>query len=281
MHSIYANYQPKFLYVNRYIFPESWTFPESVIYYCMYRYIVSGSAVFMIDGKKYVVHAGDIAYIPQGCRMMCMALAPIEFISIRFVGSIQLNGTDILGDYLRIPKVTPGNEEMFALFRRTHEAAVRQDSLKMFEIRGCLNLITYFLAHHAEPVSAPALPEATISDAAARTGQAVQDSRIDSLVDYLTTHANENFDCAMLSKMIHMSESSLRRLFKRYTGKTPTEFLHELRMTTAARQLLVSDDRISTIAYALGFETPNYFSRMFRQTFGVSPKEYRKHAQDL
>ena len=47
----------------------------------------------------------------------------------------------------------------------------------------------------------------------------------------------------------------------------------------AARRLLVTDARLSDIAYEVGFEDPNYFSRMFRRNFGASPQEYRRNAQ--
>jgi AraC-like DNA-binding protein len=50
-------------------------------------------------------------------------------------------------------------------------------------------------------------------------------------------------------------------------------------MVTAARMLLVSDERISSIAYTLGFDDPNYFARKFKERFGVSPQIYRQNAQ--
>ena len=76
-----------------------------------------------------------------------------------------------------------------------------------------------------------------------------------------------------------MSPSSFRRHFKEHTGKTPGNFLKELRVMVAARRLLVTDDRISDIAYELGFDDQNYFSRMFKSLFGVSPSQYRKTAR--
>ena len=75
--------------------------------------------------------------------------------------------------------------------------------------------------------------------------------------------------------LFRSSPSSLRRLFKEHTGKSPGAFVKDLRMTTAARRLLVTDQRISAIAYELGFDDPNYFARIFKSVFGVSPQEYR------
>ena len=52
-------------------------------------------------------------------------------------------------------------------------------------------------------------------------------------------------------------------------------------MMNAARRLLKSDERISDISYSVGYETPNYFARCFKETFGISPQEYRKRSRSL
>ena len=46
-------------------------------------------------------------------------------------------------------------------------------------------------------------------------------------------------------------------------------------MMTAARRLLVTNERISTIAYEVGVDDANFFARFFKSVFGVSPQEYR------
>ncbi len=287
MNSIGAYYHPVFLFANRYRFSESWWFPESSIPYCMFRYIISGDAIFTIDGRECVVHAGDIAYIPQGCHMSCIALSPVEFISVRFTGSIQISGTDLLSKFFHVQRVSPGSAESLDWFERIHQSTMSDDAHKMLEISGYLSLITAHLARYG----AECCPDSCETDELLMNMQLpVQpqsdtdlsmDARISNLVDYIITHPNENIDCAQLCQMGSMSESSLRRLFKSHTGKTPTEFLRELRMNTAAQRLLTSNESISDIAYSMGFETPNYFSRLFRETFGISPKQYRKQSESL
>jgi AraC-like DNA-binding protein len=57
-------------------------------------------------------------------------------------------------------------------------------------------------------------------------------------------------------------------------------YIKELRLTTAARKLLVSNDNISDIAYEVGYEDPNYFIREFKSAFGYTPKQYRQAAKE-
>ena len=81
--------------------------------------------------------------------------------------------------------------------------------------------------------------------------------------------------------MCGVSESTLRRLFKEQTGKTIHEFMNQNRMAYAAKRLLITNESISSIGYELGFESTSYFGKTFRETYGVSPQQYRKKSQEM
>lgn len=63
-------------------------------------------------------------------------------------------------------------------------------------------------------------------------------------------------------------------------GKSPMEYVREIRLTTAARALLVSNKNINDIAYECGYEDANYFIREFKSAFGFTPNQYRKIARE-
>ena len=75
-------------------------------------------------------------------------------------------------------------------------------------------------------------------------------------------------------------QNEVTALFKEATGKTVTEFIRQVRLTTAARLLLVSNDPVNCIAHDVGFEDANHFTRVFRQAFGMTPNQYRKMSQE-
>ena len=96
MKPIYSNYSPTFLYVDKYRFPQEWVNDAHQIPYSMVRYICSGKAKFVVDGRAFTVEQDDVFYIPQGSHLHCSGIEEVVFISVRFIGSIQLQDDDML-----------------------------------------------------------------------------------------------------------------------------------------------------------------------------------------
>ena len=171
-------------------------------------------------------------------------------------------------------------------FQEIYQSATSQNPSRLFRIRGNLELILAYLTQRAnaegeaEAPSERDVPDAHSLEAIRRRNAKTQninrDPRIQVVVDYLTPHLNEPFTIQSLSEMAQVSQTSFRRLFKAHTGKSPSDYIRELRMTSAARMLLTSDREIAEIGYQVGFSDANYFSRTFRQVFGVSPHQYRR-----
>ena len=63
---------------------------------------------------------------------------------------------------------------------------------------------------------------------------------------------------------------------KRETGKSAVRYVTVVKMERARKLLVDSDLRIGEIADKLGFEDIDYFSKVFRKTTGISPREYRR-----
>lgn len=77
-----------------------------------------------------------------------------------------------------------------------------------------------------------------------------------------------------LAANLSVSQRYLADTLKRETGKTTTEHLQLFLIDASKNLLLVPNASISETAYQLGFEYPQYFSRLFKKKVGVSPKQY-------
>ena len=73
----------------------------------------------------------------------------------------------------------------------------------------------------------------------------------------------------------NLSTNYFGDVIKHYTGQSPLELVHENIIQVAKKMLLNTKDSVNEIAYSLGFEYPNYFSRFFTKKTGLSPKVFR------
>lgn len=107
------------------------------------------------------------------------------------------------------------------------------------------------------------------------TDQSVDKKFIQSIMDRVMEHIEEpEFDLEKLASEMNMSKSTLYRKIKSITGLTPLDFVRNIKMKQACILLQDKSLTISEIAYSLGFNNPKYFSRCFKEEFGVTPSEY-------
>ena len=101
-------------------------------------------------------------------------------------------------------------------------------------------------------------------------------SPIDRIIQYIKLHMEEQISLDYLINMEHISKSFLIKHFKHRTGMTVIQYIHFLRIKAAKRLLITTQKSIEEIALEVGFESPKYFYRLFKQREGISPNRYRK-----
>lgn len=84
---------------------------------------------------------------------------------------------------------------------------------------------------------------------------------------------------AWCANQLHLSPNYFGDLVKKETGKSVQEYIQQKTMEEAKALLTGTDKTVGEIAYALGYQYPQYFSRAFRKVAGCTPKEYRSRAQ--
>jgi AraC-like DNA-binding protein len=85
---------------------------------------------------------------------------------------------------------------------------------------------------------------------------------------------NIGFSIEDFSRGMFMNRATLYRKIMSLTGKAPADFIRLIRMKRAAQLLAKSGRSIAEIAYEVGFKDPKYFSRAFKEEFGVLPSKY-------
>lgn len=99
---------------------------------------------------------------------------------------------------------------------------------------------------------------------------------LQDLADCIHAHLDdENFGLEQLSETLHVSKSTIHRKVKAMTGLTPLDFIRNIKLKYACTMLSRHDRTIAEIAYAIGFSSPKYFTRCFKEEFGITPSEYQ------
>lgn len=88
-------------------------------------------------------------------------------------------------------------------------------------------------------------------------------------------HPAQEFSLEALAKMAGMSRSGFAAQFSATFGQPPIDFLRSIRLRRAARLLERTDLPVSMIAKSIGYGSRTYFSRAFREEFGIDPRGYR------
>ena len=87
---------------------------------------------------------------------------------------------------------------------------------------------------------------------------------------------DSDFNVTMLQETLGIGAKQLYRKVKALTGRTPVEYIREMRMRKASKLLRAGKFSVSEVMYTVGFSNSSYFSKCFSKAFGMTPTEYMK-----
>lgn len=93
--------------------------------------------------------------------------------------------------------------------------------------------------------------------------------------DYIDSHYNEELSLEDVSREVNLSPQYFSRFFKNETGCNFIEYLTQVRISKAIELLKDNDLSVKEICYTIGYNDPNYFSRIFKKITGYSPSDHK------
>jgi len=100
--------------------------------------------------------------------------------------------------------------------------------------------------------------------------------RLKTLMTYIQNNFSEPISLRDIAASAGVCERTCCRCFRELAGMTPFEYLNEYRVKAAADRLLRSEDSVTEICFAAGFRDTSYFTRVFRETTGLTPTAFRR-----
>ncbi|MDB6153767.1 MAG: AraC-type DNA-binding protein [Chthoniobacteraceae bacterium] len=99
---------------------------------------------------------------------------------------------------------------------------------------------------------------------------------ISEAVRHLLTNFREEIRLEEVLKLTGMSKPTFSRQFKKHSGKTFSDFLSQIRLQAACRDLVETERSVLEIALSSGYTQVSFFNRIFRRIFDCSPTQYRE-----
>lgn len=106
-------------------------------------------------------------------------------------------------------------------------------------------------------------------------------SAVHRMEKYIEDNIKEQISLHDLACAARYSPWHASRIFKDLTGKTPFQYVREMRLTKAAENMLEEKNKIIDVAFDFVFDSHEGFTRAFSKQFGISPKEFRKNRPQL
>ncbi len=211
---------------------------------------INGKSSFTIDNKHITAKTGDILFIPAN-----------KIYEVKYSGSEYIVVHLIECNYTEAESITPNNKDaLLSIFVQMLEHWRKRKSSN--KAKSYLYDILY------------KLEEELIETKSKRPAE------FEKCLNFLDKNfCNPNLKIETLCDFGYISRSTLQRYFFKYIGISPKQYLLQLKLNKAIDLLANENSTISLIAESCGFSDEKYFSRIFKQTYGISPTDarHRKH----
>lgn len=242
--------------------------------------ILKGTAMHVIDEQNFPVKAGDVFVISQNHEhqyvdMHGLALANILFDS----DSLMMEQWDI--------RALPGFHALFSLepaFRTQHNfrSRLQLSDSQLNQINTIVRDLTLetenrnpgyrVMAKGLFMQLAVALSRAYSSTP---NEESIDLLRIGDAIAHIETHYAQKISLDELARKSYLSQRHFSRVFAESVGRPPIDHLMYVRCQKAAELLKGTERTITDIAFDCGFSDSNYFTRCFKKTLEMTPKQYR------
>lgn len=231
--------------------------------------VIAGSCEFSIYDKFFKVNAGTAMMLEPGVFHYYTSADGCEYVIL-----------EITAGYINRYFSTDASKMLFQCFNS------QTISLSESEIVKCIDFCEIADNESNSPISDKFIAIASVLNLLNNASQntvkmQTNPERKKSIekLNYITNYISDNFkdinSVSELAKACYISKSHMCRIFKEQLGISVSSYINNMKINTA-RELLISGDlSILEIALESGFNSTQYFHKVFKAQLGCSPKEYR------
>lgn len=263
---------------------EEWAYPTHNHDHFEIILIEKGHGIHEINGKEVEYREGSIFLLTPDDYHLFKIEEPTSFLYIKFTEYHFQNSQSTqdrskwmhkIESILYQPNVIPGvityddNDRSF-IFLLARQIETEYNNGKCYSediMIDCLGTMLSIVARST----------CYVQDHQDRS-QANNSSKVNQIINHIRKNIYQASTVRIKSLADHfnMSENYISSYFKKETGESLRTYILKYRLNLVLYRLKKSNDTISEIAYDLGFFDDSHLSKLFKQEFGITPKEYRK-----
>lgn len=242
--------------------------------------VTEGQIVFTIEDREYLLHTGEGVFINSNYLHSARTVdgRPCSFFAVDF--SYQFLHEDIHGRFARkyLRPIMEGKRLFKEYLTPSEENAWEAELLRLIlrmqvcpehDVESCELLL------RSHVMAAWNLLFSNSIKVSKKSGEYQVTERLEPVVAYIKENYAYEITLADLAALLPMSEGQFCRVFKRSMKMSPMQYLMRYRILQSCRFLRDTDWKIGEIANMSGFNNISYFNKVFLQTIGCTPKEYR------
>ncbi|SDE14040.1 helix-turn-helix domain-containing protein [Sporomusa acidovorans] len=242
-------------------------------------YFICGSAMLECNMKRFIVRSQDIVVINSNELHYMESLSDdLQFYVIRvdlpflFSNQVDLCQTKYLAP-LSQNRITLRNlirddtEVLNCVVKTIDEYSTKRIGFELAVKSSIYQLIVLLLRGHIHKIMS--------SDEFSSRVNSLK--RFDTILKFIAAHYTEKISVKDLAEKANITVFYFCRIFKQLTGKTMTDYINELRLEKSLEYLQSNDLNITEVALNCGFEGVNYYSRLFRKHYHISPTKFREN----
>ncbi|MEO1066662.1 MAG: AraC family transcriptional regulator [Pseudomonadota bacterium] len=106
--------------------------------------------------------------------------------------------------------------------------------------------------------------------------RALSKPQIAGVLDVIDERIDEDLSLATLAGLVGLEPYEFARVFRKTIGTTPHQYVLERRTARAQEMLLTTEEKLSDIAFAVGFSSQSHMTDVFKRRLGITPRQYRQ-----
>lgn len=245
-----------------------------------YSYAVQNEMTITANSKEFKVNEGQFYMLPKGVYHTHYVADNINYkaISIRWEFSRSEKNDSPKNWFRKIINfekassrpVMDNGQVNLAIKNLLELARYNRTELEM-KLSFC-QLLLSILTFYMDDYSSKEIPEEDY--------RTINNNVVDMALDFIDINY-QSINVHDVADSVYLSYSHLSRLFKKYNNKTVNACITETRLKHAQILLMTTDKTISQIAWNVGFSNVNYFSKVFRNKYGILPRDMQKNKSEL